>query len=73
MGLVLSLSRRKSIKSQPQPQPQHQPIISKEMYLAQAIHEIENTILGSDACAEIEPADIVISRIMPMPKNTPKR
>ncbi len=70
MGLVLSLSRRKSNNRNHDRERERE---REEIDLAQAIREIDTTHICTDACAEIEAADIVISRIMPMPKNTPKR
>jgi hypothetical protein len=65
MGIRFSRSySQKSLQSQQS---------TLELSLVDAIHEINQPLIGSEACAEIEPVSTRLDRIIPLIPNNPKR
>jgi hypothetical protein len=56
--------------SQIKPQPQQSTL---ELSLVDAIREINQPLIGTEACAEIEPISTRLERIIPLIPNNPKK
>ncbi len=56
--------------SQIKPQPQQSTL---ELSLVDAIREIKEPLIGTEACAEIEPVSTRLDRIIPLIPKNPKK